>query len=239
MHLEGHFDEQRSQWVTTIRVTESPPNALGPIIGDIAHNTRSTLDQLTWQLALLKTAAPYRRTRLPDLGRPRRLRRARKPPAAEPGSCPRGVHRRLQPYQDEEPTWSLLHGLNVLSNVDKHREMHFANSALMEASLTIRMTGGGVGFGRIEPVFGQFTDGSVVARLHDVHAGADGEPPRFEVDIQAAFDLGVTDDDGIGSRSGPARSQRESSSETSSTGSARCSDSSVAQLRTGFRTRAT
>jgi hypothetical protein len=103
---------------------------------------------------------------------------------------------RLQPYHEEDPTETLLYGLNVLSNVDKHREMHFANSAMMGASLSIRMTGGGVGFGGMQINFGQFTDGSEVARLHDVVLGVDEEPPQFEVDIQGAFDLGVTDDDG-------------------------------------------
>jgi hypothetical protein len=99
---------------------------------------------------------------------------------------------RLQPYHDPNPTTTVLYALNVLSNVDKHREMHFAYSSLMGASLSIRMAGGGTGLGGYGLVFGQFTDGSEVARIYGVVTDASGEPPRFEVGIEGAFDLGRT-----------------------------------------------
>lgn len=196
MHLDGYFDEPQSQWVATVRVTEAPPAAFGPIIGDIAHNLRSALDQLTWQLALLRTATPYKRTQFPIFTDPDNYAKdgTRLLQSLEPEHA--GFIERLQPYHEDDPTETLLYGLNVLSNVDKHREMHFANSALTGASLTIRMTGGGVGFGAMQLNFGQFTDGSEVARLHDVVQGVDDEPPQFEIDIQGAFDLGVTDEEG-------------------------------------------
>ncbi len=196
IHLEGHFDEPQSQWVTTIRVTEVPPAGLGPIIGDIAHNLRSALDQLTWQLARLHTASPYKRTQFPIFTDAATYAAdgARMVQSLAPEHA--AFIERLQPYHEANPAKTLLHGLNTLSNVDKHREMHFANSALMGASLTIQMTGGGVGFGALELVFGQFTDGSEVARLHDVVRGVAGEAPRFEIGINGAFDLTVNDEDG-------------------------------------------
>ncbi len=135
MHLEGHFDEQRSQWVTTIRVTESPPNALGPIIGDIAHNTRSALDQLTWQLALLKTAAPYRRTQFPILVDPDAYAERRETACCRAWSCPRASSvEGCSRTETKNRRGRSCTGSTCSRTSTKHREMHFANSALMEAS---------------------------------------------------------------------------------------------------------
>ena len=51
-----------------LRVKGGPPtfpDEWGVLIGEIAHNLRSALDGLAWQLALLKTTAPYDRTAFP------------------------------------------------------------------------------------------------------------------------------------------------------------------------------
>ncbi len=51
-----------------IRVQSGPPafpDEWGVVIGEIAHNLRSALNELTWQLALLQTPNPYDRTDFP------------------------------------------------------------------------------------------------------------------------------------------------------------------------------
>ncbi len=193
MSLDGHFDPERSQWVTTMAISEDPPPELSVVIGDIAHNLRSALDQLTWQLALVQTQEPYARTQFPIFTDADDYKNhgARMVQSLRPEHA--AFIERLQPYHEAEPEESLLYGLNRLSNVDKHREVHFANSALMGASLRIQMTGGGIGIGGIQLTFGGFTSGNEVARI-DVVPGPDQQEPRFEVGIDGAFDLTVTDE---------------------------------------------
>lgn len=51
-----------------LRVQSGPPafpNEWGVLIGEIAHNLRSALDGLIWQLALLEKSEPYRLTAFP------------------------------------------------------------------------------------------------------------------------------------------------------------------------------
>ena len=42
-----------------------PPLTFAVIVGDIAHNLRSALDHIAWQLALLTTQEPYEKTAFP------------------------------------------------------------------------------------------------------------------------------------------------------------------------------
>ena len=195
IYLEGSFDAATSQWVTIVRVTREPPAELGPIIGDIAHNLRSALDQVTWQLARLATPDPYERTQFPILTVDGDWERV----GARMVQSLRSEHAAfielLQPYHDDEPKQTLLYALSRLSNVDKHREVHFANSALMGASLGVRMLGGEVGMKAIHLAFGEFSDRSEVARI-DLMLGKINAPPQLEVELEGAFDLAVTDDDG-------------------------------------------
>ena len=37
-----------NQYIVRVRVHKRPPHEWSPIIGDIVHNTRSTLDHLAW-----------------------------------------------------------------------------------------------------------------------------------------------------------------------------------------------
>ena len=62
----AEFDAQAGHY--PLRVQGGPPvfpDKWGVLIGEIAHNLRSALDGLTWQLALLNTAKPYGRTAFP------------------------------------------------------------------------------------------------------------------------------------------------------------------------------
>lgn len=81
--------------------------------------------------------------------------------------------------------------MNRLSNVDKHRHIHLAETALTGASLRITQFQG-LGIGGMTLTFGSFTDGSELARI-DVYPSGD-EEPLLNVEIQGAFDLAVDDD---------------------------------------------
>lgn len=97
----------------------SPPLLINVLVGDFAHNLRSALDHLAWQLALLDSPQPNPNTSFPIFptlsgGFERMLQKL--PPAA------RDDIERLQPYQRgddyrSDPLWVL----HEIWNTDKHR----------------------------------------------------------------------------------------------------------------------
>jgi hypothetical protein len=105
------------------------PLEWGTIVGDFAHNLRSALDQLIWQLVLHRGGTPARRTQFPIFIRraPYRLRgRAMIEGVARKD---RGAIERLQPFRAmRRPLAGAdpLAQLARLSNTDKHRTLHTA-----------------------------------------------------------------------------------------------------------------
>jgi hypothetical protein len=192
--LDGRYDSASSRWIVSVHLSAEPPAEIGTIVGDAAHNLRSSLDQMTWRLALLTTNTPYKRTQFPiftdedSYGKDgyRMLQDLRSEHAE--------FIKALQPFNESEPTQTTLHTLNRLSNVDKHRQLHLANTALLGASLRISDFEGAA-IGGIGLAFGVFTDGSDVAAIQ-VYPDGSGNDPRMQVEMDGAFDLGVVDDDG-------------------------------------------
>ena len=189
IYLDGHHDAAASKWVVTVRVREEPPAEIGAIVGDVAHNLRSALDQLTWQLALLTTDSVYDRTQFPIVAEQDDYPRV----AARQLQSLRPEHvafvERLQPYHGDDRTADPLYLLNRLSNVDKHRQLHLANTGLYGASIRIGDFQG-YAIGGISIEFGLFTDGSTIA-LIDVYDDQSGREPYMNVGIDGAFDLGA------------------------------------------------
>jgi hypothetical protein len=72
----GEFNPETSEYVIRGKVTK-PTRKIGIIAGDAAHNLRSALDHLAWQLALLNTATPYRLTQFPIARSKREFRKDR------------------------------------------------------------------------------------------------------------------------------------------------------------------
>jgi len=119
--------------------TADTPDCWGPLIGDIAHNLRSALDHLAWQLAILggstpggpnarwgkgKISWPIYRNAKNYRGQPNK-RGVR--PWRRDGLLPAHARlvRQFQPYQRRQaakshPLWLLSH----LSNIDKHQILH-------------------------------------------------------------------------------------------------------------------
>ena len=93
------------------------------LVGEFAHSLRTSLDNLTWQLALLNESSPSRDTAFPihhdrEKGSEQRFRRVTWDLPCE------AIHviKSLQPYNRGGRTFSThpLWRLNKLSNIDKH-----------------------------------------------------------------------------------------------------------------------
>ncbi len=130
------FDKRAGHY--PIRILSAPtklPDVWGVFIGEVAHNLRSALDHLAWQLALLNKAHPYSRTMFPiySIGHTK--------DTSKPHFWGKGHGRRLlqsiamrywkrieafQPYKRRNGgRRSPLFLLNELNNTDKHRLITF------------------------------------------------------------------------------------------------------------------
>lgn len=50
--LVATFEEEQGCHVVRLRINDEPPLRLSTIVGDIAHNLRSSLDSVSWRLAV-------------------------------------------------------------------------------------------------------------------------------------------------------------------------------------------
>jgi hypothetical protein len=121
----GYFDSDASEYVFRVDV-EPPPEDWGTRVGEFAHNLRSALDNLVWQLALLGGGTPDKSTQFPifedevewNSGKRRSQTRALRPHYVA----------RLKPAQPFHLGENIaLHPLAILThlnNLDKHRAVH-------------------------------------------------------------------------------------------------------------------
>jgi hypothetical protein len=127
--VRGEFEPDSSSYVFRLEVIEEPPARLGAILGDFAHNCRSALDHVVWQLVLRDGGTPGRHNQFPIFDTEAQF--------IEQVVCARrGPLTGVDPHSDE---WALIEGqqpyhvasgepflpvLAWLSNEDKHRIVH-------------------------------------------------------------------------------------------------------------------
>lgn len=142
----------RSNGAPCIRVKNvpEPDPRIGVIVGDIAHNLRSALDHLIYQLSIPAGAAEPADPEAPAFpitSSSSRWRSSR----GRLDQAPRGTKtrvERLQPYhrRKDPETW-LLWLLREISDIDKHRLLHVAPAAITAHQLGWKSDGpGGVVF---------------------------------------------------------------------------------------------
>lgn len=127
IELLGQFEPDTSEYVFRAKVLREPPARLGVIVGDFAHNLRSALEHLTYQLVLLaeNEALWSRCHQFPTLATSR---------ADFAGQAPRNLAgidpnhiatiERAQPYNASDPDAHVLAILNWLTREDKHKLVH-------------------------------------------------------------------------------------------------------------------
>lgn len=129
--LVPEINNQTREIVLRVKILKSAPLAWAIVIGEIAHNLRSCLDHMVWQLALTQVPVPYNKTEFPifiksaDYNR-KGLGNIRDLPAPQ-----KTFIEGLQPYHrgndaHSDPLW-LLHELN---NTDKHRLLPIVNAGV-------------------------------------------------------------------------------------------------------------
>jgi len=120
--------------VAVIRVREYPPLRLGLIFGDVLANWRSALDNLANELVRLNGQDPGASTSFPIFS-------GKADFESRGGKRIRGVSEKheaiieaLQPFQtDLDPTVHALKVVNEYVNIDKHRAIHPALTAVVDA----------------------------------------------------------------------------------------------------------
>lgn len=124
----GEFDSDTSEYV--FRLNGKPPDPrIGLIVGEFAHQLRSTLDNLVWQLVLLRGGSPTRKTQYPIYERWEGYRDSRTVMLRGVSVDDRALIEAFQPFQlgDRAPN-AYLALLAWLSNVDKHRFLHIGGA---------------------------------------------------------------------------------------------------------------
>lgn len=196
------FEPESNQYVVRVKVREWPPPEWSPIIGDIVHNTRSALDHLAWQLVIKNGRKPSGGNLFPIF--------TKDPldPDAHAGAGEfktaqkrwkdriKGMHpddvailKGLQPYQGaDNPDHYPLAALNQLSNWDKHRELHFATSALVGPLFYLKEASRNVAIQpiHVKPRGHVFEDGAEVARFEVVPYGPN---PHVDVHIKVMCEV--------------------------------------------------
>lgn len=191
--VTGKYDPgPPEKYILYLRFFEPIPQEWGLLIGEFAHNARSALDYLAWQLVKANNKTPTRRTQFPIVFAPwdwcgrwgaQRLQGASErhismvenfQPYGRPDA--EGFHwtgtRRLM----DEP----LAVLTFLSNEDKHRVMVVAAAALQSLGWDILASRDLDVLDYGEPYMGPLEDGSPLIEIPVI---ATGPNPEVEVEL--------------------------------------------------------
>jgi len=126
------LNEQTGECVLRVKILKTPTLEWAVVIGDIAHELRSLLDHMVWQLALSQVTLPYGKTEFPIFTGSALYNRDGLRKIPNLSASQKAFIEGLQPYhagQDAytHPLW-LLHELN---NTDKHRLLPITNLVIV------------------------------------------------------------------------------------------------------------
>jgi hypothetical protein len=144
----GEFDRDTSEYV--FRVNGKPPDArLGIIVSEFGHHLRATLDNLVWQLVLLRGGSPTSKTQFP-IYKCRERYQSSVWMIRGVSADDRALIETYQPFQlGVRAADSYLSWLAWLNNMDKHRFVHIGCARP-------RLTGISVSYGAEGEYAGQF-----------------------------------------------------------------------------------
>lgn len=192
------FNPETAEYVVRGRVTKAPIY-LAVIVGDVAHNLRSSLDHLAWQLALLATPTPYERTQFPIALDPGEFNsKTGQKMIGDFSPKHRAMVEALQPYNGPNTPDAFappaLRDLRFLSNTDKHRLL---NTTIATYDTLSEPRGIGLRIVRdVERIRDE--EWSLGGPIHDaeiVRMVLEGAGPDPRVNVQGEIPVTVTLDD--------------------------------------------
>jgi hypothetical protein len=121
--IVGEFNGHAGEYI--FRLSGNPPDPrLGLVVGEFGHNLRATLDNLLWQLVLLRGASPTTKTQFP-ISKSRERYQSSAWMLRGTSADDRALIESVQPYQHGEEAaqsyYSLLAWLNRPSSVGSTR----------------------------------------------------------------------------------------------------------------------
>jgi hypothetical protein len=120
--------------IAVLSVREYPPLKLGLIFGDVLSNWRSALDNLANELVRLNGKDPGTSTSFPIFSTERDFERRGQRRIKGVANSHAANIKALQPFQtDIDPTVQALRVVNEYVNIDKHRAIHPALTAVVDA----------------------------------------------------------------------------------------------------------
>ena len=128
----SHFKAELRTLALVARVHKPCPGMWGIQIGEIAHNLRSALDHLVWELVIHHTGSPPTGSKsgFPIFETETGYRNRAGPLIAGVSPEARALIEARQPFATGDGILSPLWGLYELSNFDKHRTLHLTGATL-------------------------------------------------------------------------------------------------------------
>ena len=184
--LDQRFLPETSELVYTLRGDPPlPPLRWSTIIGDAAHDLRSALDHLAWQLVLRDGGDPNNQTQFPIYDNEEAFGNnvARRLPGVTEEHL--NAIEALQPYQRSPaaPAEDHFAAIQLLSNTDKHRVLATTVVQSQGSQFVFRLTRDvrGLWPESITATFGPMVRGAEVVR---VKVEVDGPNPEMTVDMK-------------------------------------------------------
>ncbi|MFL5865840.1 MAG: hypothetical protein ACJ766_01920 [Thermoleophilaceae bacterium] len=139
----GHFERDPSEYVFQF-AGKLPDPEIGIVLSEFAHHLRAALDNLLWQLVLLRGGSPTRATQFPIYesreGYERNARRMLRGVSADD----RALIKIMQPYEatPDAPHLHALARIGWLNNTDKHRFLHVSCVAQQPSEVPLELVEG-------------------------------------------------------------------------------------------------
>ena len=190
-------DPNSGEHIWRLKIDHMPPVRLSVVVGDVVHNFRSALDHLIWQLSLLTTPNPYKRSEFPVYdfkvhpAEPKRNDCFDNDGKRKIQHVPIEAQKLIesaQPYQRGNPYGVFLALLHEIDIADKHRITIVPCPAVTGFRISHMVIDGALSTPlAIGPVMTNGNDGDVLLRL----PAAAVFNPEDQEKVQFAFEVGV------------------------------------------------
>jgi hypothetical protein len=192
------------QYVFKTRFLEAIPATWGIILGDFAHNARSALDHLAYQVVLAGNGGMDERTQFPIVVCPFEWPNQAKSGIGNASERHIGIIESFQPYHRPDLYgWNSIWGaiddplavLNRLSNIDKHRVLNATPAAISSIGYDVRPVRDIESTGASQVTWEMLIDGREMLRVNIVSSGPNPElklerTETVEIRVQYRVDLG-------------------------------------------------